>query len=131
MHGLQAESEIFRRGTCGEDDDDEEAYREYQRRQRMEKKAQQKPTRPPAEVPQAPKQALAPTPVETLLAKEHDARTVAREHLVEREQRLQGYAEDAQGQLSEPMTAEDAGKQMAENQRAMQADTVEFVQSYR
>ena len=42
------------------------------------------------------------------------------------------YAEDAQGgQLSESMTAEDAGKQIADNQRAMQAETVEFVQSYR
>ena len=66
----QAESEIFRRGQC-QQDEEEADFEEYQRRMRAAAKAKQnrRPEQPQAT---APKPAV-PSSVQTLLENEHES----------------------------------------------------------
>lgn len=139
MHTLQVESEIFRRGTC-RDVEEEEAFEEYQRRMRAANKkksaaAQSSSARQPPRPPQQPP----PTSVQAVLEKEHDVRTSLRERLEEREHRLDALVNEKLSstgpsdamQLSAPVSAEQLAAELKSNERAQQAENVEFVAMYR
>ena len=138
MHSLQAESEIFRRGTCQEAEE-EEAYEEYQRRMRQKAKAKQvsKTGIKPAEK-RPPPQQPPPTTVQSILEKEHEVRTALRGSLEDREHRLDALVSEKlsvgtsdEMALSGPVTAEELKEELRANDRAHQADSVEFVAMYR
>ena len=134
MHFYEADSEVFR--GQGDPDADDEEYEEYLRRQRQErKKAQQSTSNTPKPSPSG-SGATSSRPVQMVLEAEHEQRVAARETLDEREHRWDALTEEALGGggttgLSEPLTAEEASKQIAASQRALREDAVEFVQSYR
>lgn len=139
MHSLQAESEIFRRGTCQEAEE-EEAYEEYQKKMRQKAKETAKGAKTgikPAEK-RPPPQQPPPTSVQSILEKEHDVRTALRESLEEREHRLDKLVSEklsvgssTEESLSGPMTADELKEELRANDRAQQGDSVEFVAMYR
>jgi hypothetical protein len=139
MHSLQAESEIFRRGTCQEAEE-EEAYEEYQKKMRQKAKEKAKGAKTgikPAEK-RPPPQQPPPTNVQSILEKEHDVRTALRESLEEREHRLDKLVSEklsvgssTEESLSGPMTADELKEELRANDRAQQGDSVEFVAMYR
>ena len=152
MHGLQVESELFRRGACQENaEQEEEDYAEYQRRMRQAAKEKSKqpaaapPQQQPATTAQQPATATsAPPPqqpsfsmsIQSLLEDEHDVRVASRATLEEREHRLEAVVSDAlsgrpsEGATSGPVTVEELRGVLKANERAQAAETTEFVGSY-
>ena len=130
MHGLQAESEIFRLGACC--DQDEEAFEEHKRRQRLERKAQEAPKKGQAPPTVFSKPQL--TNVQTLLEAEHRERQMLRANLVECQARLDACVRAAltgAGHVSEPVSAAEWRAVAKENERILGEQQTEFVQSYR
>ena len=136
MHGMQAESEIFRGANCQAAAEEEEAdYEEYQRKMRAAAKAKAPPARsrkpPPPSEPASNSMST-----QELLEKEHAARVEARERLEEREQRLDEVVSKTlsgtnPGETSQPLSVEELRGELKANERAMQNEATEFVASYR
>ena len=133
MHGLQAESEIFRRGQCY--DEDEEAYEEFKRRERRERANKKKPPGRPTQ-PTLFSTPATPSTVQSLLEAEHTERKELRANLEEREHRLNAAVELAlTGEMgagvSAPISADELKKVMRDNERTLASEQTEFVQSFR
>ena len=136
MHGMQAESEIFRGANCQAAVEEEEAdYEEYQRKMRAAARAKAPPARsrkpPPPSEPASNSMST-----QELLEKEHAARVEARERLEEREQRLDEVVSKTlsgtnPGETSQPLSVEELRGELKANERAMQNEATEFVASYR
>ena len=133
LHGLQAESEIFRNGECSQHDEEED-YEEYRRRMRAAAKAKAAPrssckTSAPARAP------AAATSTQETLEKEHATRLESRSELVKREARVDTVlsatlGSDALKGSSDPVTLDMMRAELQANERAMQTDIVEFVGSF-
>ena len=139
LHGLQAESEIFRRAQCQEMEEEAD-YEEYQRRMRAAAKAKAGKTLAPP-VPRPPlRGASAPAPqpktsVQAVLEGEHQERVEARARLEERDHRLDDLLSNTlSGQLVRPeaatLNADELRKELKDNARALQSKAVDFVASY-
>ena len=131
LHGMQAESEIFRAGDCSRAaEEEEEDYEEYKRKMRAAAKAKAPPRQQRAKQPQEPQAAS----TQMALENEHEARVDARVRLEEREHRLDALTSATLGgssvQPSEPVTADELRAELKANERAMQAESVEFVGSF-
>ena len=133
MHGMQAESEIFRGANCQAAAEEEEAdYEEYQRKMRAAAKAKA----PPVRSRKPPPPASNSMSTQELLEKEHAARVEARERLEDREQRLDEVVSKTlsgtnPGETSQPLSVEELRGELKANERAMQNEATEFVASYR
>ena len=133
MHGMQAESEIFRGANCQAAAEEEEAdYEEYQRKMRAAAKAKA----PPVRSRKPPPPASNSVSTQELLEKEHAARVEARERLEDREQRLDEVVSKTlsgtnPGETSQPLSVEELRGELKANERAMQNEATEFVASYR
>ena len=131
LHGLQAESEIFRRGTC-EQDDEEADFEEYQRRMRAAAKAKAPPPRSRPKPQTPPVEPPAPTSTREVLESEHALRVEQRTRLQEREERVDAVFSATLGgnaavATSDPMSLQQMREELRGNERSMQADAVEFV----
>ena len=142
LTALELESAVFRGREEGVDSEEEEAFEEHQRLQRTAAKrraAERQQNRKSAASAQA---APSDTPaaemdrprVRDQLECEHVRRGEARERLIEREERIEGYligdhsAEIAQ---HEALSSDEVRAALASNQRARDEDAALFVQSYR
>ena len=134
LHAMQAESEIFRRGECQNNDEEEADFEEYQRRMRAAAKSKAPPVRKPQKAA-APREPEASSSVRTTLENEHEQRLEARARLEEREHRHDAVVSESltsdSVNPSEPVTLAEMRGALKANERAMQEDTVEFVGAYR
>ena len=142
LTALELESAVFRGREEGVDSEEEEAFEEHQRRQRAAAKRRaaerQQKRKSAASAPAATSDmpaAEADRPrVRDQLECEHARRGEARERLIEREERIEGYlvgdhsAEIAQ---QEALSSDEVRAALASNQRARDEDAALFVQSYR
>ena len=143
LHGLECESAQFRDrdATCGVEDDEEEAFEEFQRRtraaakQRMaERAAEAKAKKATAESSAPPAESSAPPTIREQQEREHEQRVDTRERLLERERRLEDYVVGDHAEAvaqQEPLSVEDARAVLESNQRAQDEDATLFVQSFR
>ena len=99
LHGMQAESELFRNGDC-QSVQEEEDYEEYQRKMRALAKAKAPPPRrnnnshkPAASSTHEPQ----PRSTQATLEDEHAARVEARARLEDREERLDALLAETLG----------------------------------
>ena len=135
LHGLQAESEIFRRAQCQEMEEEAD-YEEYQRRMRAAAKSKAPPPRSRVSSKrQEPAAAAISHSVQEVLEGEHQERIEARARLEEREQRLDAVVSaQLTGQsvqtTSATVTVDELRDELRDNARAMQSDAIEFVGSY-
>ena len=135
MHALQAESEIFRRGECHQEEEEQD-YEEYQRRMRAAAKAKAPARNRPAKSQPVPaREPTRPISTQETLEAEHATRVAARERLEEREARLDAvFSETLSGesvQVSEPVSVEQLRGALKDNELAAQEDAKEFVGAYR
>ena len=137
LHGYQAESELFR--ECGGDDDDgEDEYQQHLRRMReineqKQASSSRSGTRAAYALPHSAPTAA--SDVRTVLEAEHEQRQDARQRLLEKEDRFQGYVEQlaSGGQAEEgPIVSRcELEAAMRESARAQGKESTEFVQSFR
>ena len=140
LTALELESAVFRGREEGVDSEEEEAFEEHQRRQRAAAKRRAAERQQKRKSAASAPAATSDTPaadrprVRDQLECEHARRGEARERLIEREERLEGYlvgdhsAEIAQ---QEALSSDEVRAALASNQRARDEDAALFVQSYR
>uniref|UniRef100_A0A7S3B4R7 Uncharacterized protein n=1 Tax=Haptolina ericina TaxID=156174 RepID=A0A7S3B4R7_9EUKA len=134
LHGYQAESELFR-GFCDDLDDEEE-----EQKRRMAERAQRRTataSREPPAYAQPHISSSAPAEIRTVLEKEHEERRAARQRLLEKDERHQGYMESlvsgtgSSDGVGPAVSKEELEAHLRENGRAMRQETSDFVQTYR
>ena len=136
LHGFQAESELFRRGEC-ERDEEEEAYKDYQRRLRAAAKSKAHSQRSRGLPGPPPREPQAAASTQQILENEHADRLEARRRLEEREARVDAVCSSTLGEQpgralnSEPVRVEDLREELKSNERAIHADTVQFVGAWK
>ena len=135
MHSLQAESELFR-GQC-QNDDEEEAFEEYQRKMRQAARDRQHSARRRAPQPAATTSRASANPpistsVQEQLEREHASREAAHERRAAVELRLEELTAASNSSApSAPITAEELKTTLIESKRTEQLLSTEFVGAYR
>lgn len=137
-HYMQAESEIFRNGCCEDEDD---GFEEYQRRKReAAKRAGAAADKPPLRAASAAARGSVPPEKHTVqetLEQEHERREQARERQLDKEGRFQCYVNELAAnsrpvdEASPVVSSAELKEALKSNERAAQAESVDFVQSFR
>ena len=135
LHGYQAESELFR---DGDDDDGEDEYQQHLRRMREidERKQAEAVAKGATKAATSPHCSPAIPDVRTALESEHAQRQDARQRLLEKDGRFQGYLEQlASGEQKTEeapvVTRSELEAAMRENARDQGKEASEFVQAFR